>query len=115
MADAPRSRFALRLTLSPSTRAEKKWMVACAGGPGARRGWAVHFGARGYEDYTTHRDAARKARYVLRHRAREQWGMAGVRTPGFWSRWLLWNRPSLRASLADMRRRFPALRVSLRL
>jgi hypothetical protein len=77
-------------------------------------GWgAVHFGAAGYADYTTHRDAARMRRYLARHRAREDWTAAGARTPGFWARWLLWNRPSLRASLADLRRRFPRLRVAL--
>lgn len=66
----------------------------------------VHFGARGYSDYPTHRDAARKARYVRRHAARERWGRSGIGTAGFWSRWLLWNLPTLRGSAADMGRRF---------
>jgi hypothetical protein len=88
----------------PSARAGKKWTAQ--GTTRAGRRVTVHFGARGYQDYTQHRDAARKARYILRHRARENWTASGAGTPGFWSRWLLWNKPSLRASAADAARRF---------
>lgn len=95
------------LTLAPSARAGKKWVVRA-------EGWgAVHFGALGYSDYTLHRDPARKARYILRHRARETWGVAGAKTAGFWARWILWNLPTLRASVRDVNRRFPSLRVTL--
>jgi hypothetical protein len=94
----------------PSSRAGKKWTAV--GTTRAGRRVTVHFGARGYQDYTQHHDATRKARYILRHRARENWAAAGVGTPGFWSRWLLWNKPSLRASAADLARRF-RLRVRL--
>ena len=66
----------------------------------------VAFGARGMSDYTLHGDAARKDRYLTRHARRENWESSGLRTPGFWSRWLLWNRPSLGASARDMERRF---------
>ena len=89
----------------PSSRAGKKWAACGSAGPGNRR-VTVHFGAQGYSDYPTHRDAARKARYIRRHAARERWGRSGVGTPGFWSRWLLWNLPTLRGSAADMGRRF---------
>ena len=58
-----------------------------------------------------HRDPARMARYIIRHRAREDWTLRGVRSPGFWSRWLLWNKPSLGASIRDLHRRFPTIRV----
>ena len=29
-----------------------------------------------------------------------------MHTPGFWSRWLLWNKPTLAASIQDAQRRF---------
>lgn len=65
----------------------------------------VHFGATGYEDYTSHRDPRRKARYLERHgRGREDWD--DPTTPGALSRWLLWNKPTLEASIEDFRRRF---------
>lgn len=62
-------------------------------------GGTVHFGLRGYSDYTIHQDRARMLRYLTRHRSRETWTRAGNKTAGFWSRWLLWSRPSFRAAL----------------
>lgn len=66
----------------------------------------VDFGADGYEDFTIHKDEIRKGLYLGRHKAREDWSISGVLTPGFWSRWLLWNRPSLRESLQDVKSRY---------
>lgn len=59
----------------------------------------VHFGRKGYSDYTKHKDSERMGRYLNRHRRRENWTRAGRYTAGFWSRWLLWSRPSFRAAL----------------
>lgn len=69
-------------------------------------GKRVSFGARGYQDYTMHKDPARKERYVARHSAREKWGANGIETAGFWSRWLLWNKPTIDASAKDIETRF---------
>lgn len=66
----------------------------------------VHFGAKGYSDYTIHRDRDRMERYTIRHRARENWTRSGIYTAGFWAKWLLWNKPSLTASIQDTARRF---------
>jgi hypothetical protein len=86
--------------LRPSSRSEKKWMITIPSGK------TVHFGAKGYEDYTTHRDPIRKDRYIARHRSRENWTKHGIDTAGFWARWLLWNKPSLQASINDTMKRF---------
>lgn len=67
-------------------------------------GRTVHFGAKGYSDYTMHRDSTRMKRYVIRHRRRENWGRSGRYTPGFWSRWLLWSRPTMNGALAKTQR-----------
>lgn len=64
----------------------------------------VNFGAKGYEDFTTHKDPKRKERYLLRHAAKEDW--KDFRTAGFWSRWLLWNKETLAESIADIESRF---------
>ena len=74
----------------------------------------VHFGAIGYEDYTTHRDEKRKASYLARHRTKEDWTLSGVDTACFWALHLLWNEPSLSASVADVNRRFKTLSVKMR-
>lgn len=64
----------------------------------------IDFGASGYEDFTTHKDIARKERYLARHRKRENWNDAS--TAGFWSRWLLWNKPTMKASIQDIEKKF---------
>ena len=74
----------------------------------------VHFGATGYEDYTIHKDEKRKASYLARHRTKEDWTLSGVDTAGFWARHLLWNEPSLTASVADINKRFKSLNVKMR-
>ena len=74
----------------------------------------VHFGAMGYEDYSTHKDEKRKASYLARHRTKEDWTLSGVDTAGFWARHLLWNEPSLGASVADINKRFKSLSVKMR-
>ena len=87
------------ILLARSSRADKKFMVKVDDK-------VVHFGARGYEDYTIHKDKTRYERYIIRHKARENWTKSGIATPGFWARWLLWNLPSFEASRKDIEKRF---------
>ena len=61
-------------------------------------------GAAGASDYTQNRDPARKQRYLARHAPREHWDRP--MTAGALARWLLWNRETLRESLADYLHRF---------
>ena len=63
-------------------------------------GRKVRFGRKGYSDYTIHKNAERMRRYLTRHRKRENWTPSGRYTAGFWSRWLLWSKPSLNAAMA---------------
>ena len=95
----------MRVRISKSTRTGKKLMAALENGP------TVHFGAKGYQDYTQHADKERKASYLARHEARETWTLQGVETAGFWARWLLWNKTSIAQSIADINRRFSSLSV----
>lgn len=67
-------------------------------------GTKVHFGRQGYSDYTIHKDQERMKRYLVRHRKRENWGARGVNTAGFWSRWLLWSKPTLQAAARETER-----------
>jgi hypothetical protein len=62
-------------------------------------GGRVRFGLKGFSDYTIHKDRERMKRYVVRHRKRENWTRAGAKTAGFWSRWLLWSKPSFQGAL----------------
>lgn len=74
----------------------------------------VHFGATGYSDFTLSKDEKRKASYLAKHKASEDWTLAGVDIAGFWARWLLWNKRSIAASIRDINQRFKSLSVSMR-
>jgi hypothetical protein len=84
--------------LGRSNRANKKWYVRELDG-----NKTVHFGDSRYADYTQHKDANRKLSYLKRH-SNEDWNDPS--TAGFWSRWLLWNRKSIKASIKDIEKRF---------
>jgi hypothetical protein len=64
----------------------------------------IHFGAKGYEDFTQHKSEERKNSYLARHGANENFN--NPLTAGALSRWVLWNKSSLKASIADFKRRF---------
>jgi hypothetical protein len=89
-------------TLRRSRNPEKKW-DAVFEKEGKEK--VVSFGAKGYSDFTKHKNVTRKARYIKRHSGMgEHWDKPD--TPGALSRWILWNKPSLKGSLRDFRKRF---------
>ena len=69
-------------------------------------GKSVDFGATGYSDYTITGSDLKKKAYIARHKQREVWTKAGIRTAGFWARWLLWNKPTILQSINDIEKRF---------
>ena len=70
----------------------------------------VYFGAAGYSDFTQHKDEERKQRYIERHEKNESkfWNKSGIDTvtPSFWSRFLLWEKPTIKESYQDIKKRF---------
>lgn len=62
------------------------------------------FGASGYEDFTTHGDVERRDRYRLRHA--KDLKTKDFKKPGYLSYFILWNKPSFDASVADYKNRF---------
>ena len=64
----------------------------------------THFGQKGASDYTQHRNELRKANYLKRHAPRENW--RDPTSAGALSRWILWNKPTLTASIEDFKKRF---------
>jgi len=95
-------------------------------------GRTVDFGARGYSDYTKHKNPSRMRSYVLRHGGRvpkrtiaerdpkkiqdmmlnvtfsdkENWKMSGIDGAGFWSRWYLWGHPSFEGAKKIISKKF---------
>lgn len=88
--------------IAPSNVAGKKWMATFIQDDGSES--TTHFGATGYEDYTQHKSLERKNNYLARHKSREDWN--NPITAGALSRWILWNKKSLVASIKDYINRF---------
>lgn len=86
------------MKLVKSDRKDKKYKAIFADGT------TIHFGAAGMSDYTIHHDDKRKERYLKRHKANEDWN--NPKTAGALSRWILWNKKTISASLADFKKRF---------
>lgn len=99
------SKYYVSIKLSRSEKPDKKFKVIVFDRQGVGLK-TIHFGAKGMSDYTINRDPERKRLYLKRHRARENWSKSGIQTAGFWSRWLLWNKPSLDESIQDIEKRF---------
>ena len=76
-------------TLKRSTRPGKKWMVRVPTSSG--RGKVVHFGDSTMQDFTQHKDTARRERYWSRHQSDN---LDDPGSPGFWSWHALWGQSS---------------------
>jgi hypothetical protein len=83
-----------------SDKPDKKYYII------TNSGRKIYFGAAGMSDFTKHKDEARKQRYINMHKKNENWGKSGIDTAGFWSRWLLWNKLTIKESYDDIKRRF---------
>lgn len=97
------------VTISRSSNSEKKLMAVFEDSEG-KKIKTTHFGQRGASDYTKHGDKERMQRYLERHgggtttSTKEDW--KDPTTAGALSRWILWNKPSLKASFDDYKSRF---------
>jgi len=118
----------MKVKLRKSPNPSKKFRVIFEDGS------SVDFGGKGYSDFTIHKNPLRMRSYMIRHGAApymsssirretngkvvlnkllninnshlENWKMSGVKTAGFWSRWLLWSVPSFDNAKKLMTRKF---------
>lgn len=80
----------MKVKLFKSPKVEKKWRVLFEDGS------HVDFGQKGYSDFTIHKNPIRMRLYIKRHgRMGETWSRKGIKSAGFWARWLLWSKPNL--------------------
>jgi hypothetical protein len=90
-------------SITESEKPEKKLKATFLQDNGRTK--TVHFGAKGMTDHTkTPQDEERKKRYLARHAKNENWN--DPMSAGALSRWILWNKPTLSASIADYKKRF---------
>ena len=66
----------------------------------------IHFGQEGASDFTKHKDEDRKQLYINRHKKREDHTKTGVDTAGFYAKHILWNKPTIDASIADLNKKY---------
>ena len=92
----------------------------------------INFGAKGYSDYTKHKNPKRMRLYIGRHggkisqniknetnmtnihikmqkvsiSTKENWTKSGLITAGFWSRWLLWSEPNMSKAINLIENKF---------
>ena len=64
----------------------------------------IYFGQASASDFTLHKDEARKQRYINRHKKNENWNNKD--TAGFWSRWLLWEKPTIKESYEYIKNKY---------
>ena len=73
----------------------------------------VSFGQKGASDFTKHKNTDRKERYIDRHKKNEDWNKSGAKTDGFYSKHVLWNKPTLKESIDDINKRFKNLNIKM--
>lgn len=90
--------------LSRSPNPQKKWRVVVTDG---ERQKTIDFGGRNYGDFMIHTANGgievgldHRDRYISRHSTREDW--TDPFTAGFWSRWILWNNPTIESSIKTL-------------
>ena len=90
------------LKIIPSTNKVKKYTAVFLKDDGKEK--KTSFGAKGYSDFTIHKDEKRKASYRSRHQ--KDLATKDPTRAGFLSYYILWNKTSLKASIADYKRMF---------
>lgn len=90
--------------LFDSDKPAKKFMIKYIN-PKTDREKTIYFGQAGASDMIQHKDEERKKRYIKRHSGMgEKW--SDPTTAGFYALHLLWNKPSLSASIKDTNEKY---------
>ena len=97
------------LSVKPSPREDKKLVATFCHCKGETKccdkdRTKVHFGAKGSSTYLDHKDDKKKEAYLARHKKNEKW--SNPFSAGSLSRYVLWNKTTLSASIADFKKRF---------
>jgi hypothetical protein len=93
----------MKVVIKKSTNKDKKYS-AIFYDDNDKKIKTTNFGASGYTDYTLSKDEKKKQAYLDRHRTNENWN--DYMSAGSLSRWTLWNKKTLSASIADYKIKF---------
>lgn len=89
-------------SITPSSSATKKYKATFTLDNGKTK--TIQFGAKGYSDYILSGSEIKKNAYIARHSVNENF--SNPLSAAALSRWVLWNKPTLSASISDFKRRF---------
>lgn len=64
----------------------------------------IHFGAKGYSDYTKHHSNKRREAYISRHSVNEDWN--DLYKSGTWAVFILWNKKTISEAINYMEKKF---------
>jgi hypothetical protein len=92
----------VRVVIKKSDKPKKKYMAVLYDKDNKTK--TIHFGQAGATDFIKSKDEDRKKRYIARHRKRENWTVPD--TAGSLAKHILWNKPTLRESIVDYKKRF---------
>ena len=90
----------VNVIFKPSPRKGKKWRALFSDGS------IVDFGYKGMEDYTIHKDKARKERFLSRFARLIEREKNNPKSPITLATLILWNKPTIQASIRDYKNRF---------
>ena len=98
----------MEVVLTKSKKLDKKYGARIDGSK------TVSFGQKGASDFTKHKKSDRKERYTDIHKKNEDWIKSGAKSAGFYSKHVLWNKPTLKASIDDINKRFKNSNVKMK-
>lgn len=90
------------VSIEKSPNSAKKWRATFEDESGHQK--HTDFGDSSMQDYTQHKNPLRKASYLARHR--RDLDTKDPTRAGFLSYYILWNKPTLQASISDYKKRF---------
>lgn len=94
----------MKFHLEPASDGIHKW-VGVFTDPVTKHEKRISFGAKGYQDFTQHRNPLRRERYIARHKARENWN--DPMSAGALSRIILWgDSTDIRKNVRQFKSRF---------
>tara|TARA_R100001086_G_C11676984_1_gene214581 strand:- start:288 stop:581 length:294 start_codon:yes stop_codon:yes gene_type:complete len=93
----------VKLVVSKSDKKDKKYKAVFTYEDGKTK--TTHFGAKGMEDYTTHKDKERRSRYRARHK--KDLKTNDYTRAGYLSYYILWgDKTNLKDAIKDYKKRF---------
>ena len=97
------------VVISKSDRSDKKMKAVIDGKK------TIHFGHSQYQDFTTHKDPKRRDNYISRHKGSGQdWSKSNVASPAWMSRFILWEKPTLKGAVESANKKFKNINIKLK-